>query len=146
MHIHRYHRKQSTFGTTINTLSGQGCSEPVTQQPPCGLEELMQLPKVWRLFLGWSGTRGGSTEPYDRREIPPEPSVKMFHSTLFCEGRAALFPSRVWEGTPVNTPIQTNTCLKKKQIKWAQYSHLKISFKGILSCLWRWIHCVCFLH
>lgn len=42
--------------------------------------------------------------------------------------------------------FSTACVCRKQHLKWAQNFHLKASFNGILNCLRRWIHCVCFLH
>lgn len=157
MHIHRYHRKLSAIGTGVKTLSHQLVQWTGHSTAPlwpgrinAASPGVKVLPGVrWdmggmhgALWAGESGGLGGHCWTICKGVRCGPASWMEGNATL----STLLFLSRIQKGTWACTPNQTSTCLQKKQIKWAQYFHLKISFKGILSCLKRWIHCVCFLH
>lgn len=152
MHIHRYHRKLSTFGTSIKTLSCQQVQWTNNSTAPLWPGRINAASKGVKVLLGvdWDlgSGHGALWEEGDTAELICK-GVR-FGPVLYREGNASWstpFSFQSLKRTPgMYMPVQTKACLKKKQIKWTQYFHLKISFKGILSCLRRWIHCVCFLH
>lgn len=147
MHIHRYHRKLSTFGTSIKTLSCQLEQWTSNSMAPLWPGRINAAFQGVKALLGWGGA--GMEPPKMRWPCWTTCKGVRLGPVLWRKGNASsstLSPSRVWKGTPVFTLVQRNTCLKEEQIKWVRFFHLKISFKGIWSCLRRWIHCVCFLH
>lgn len=147
IHIHRYRRKLSTFGTSIKTLSCQRGQWTGNSTAPLCLGRINAASKRVKVLLGERWRHGEKTQSVEEVGDSFASSGWELGLALFCGGgnapRATLFLSWVGKGIQ-RACLSKLSCLKKT--KWAQYFHLKISFKGILNCLRRWIHCVCFLH
>lgn len=115
MHIHRYHRKLSTFGTSIKTLSCQRVQWTSNSTAPLWPGRINAASEGVKVLLGvgWDLGSGHGALWGDRNNSEPVHKGVQLSPVLCREGSASLsahFSSRVCKGTLVNTPVQTNTC------------------------------------